>query len=91
VLRELVRAGAPIAVWPREPPHDEARFQTCVAELTGQKPPSTWHAVVKGYRSAAYEGQDRVHPGHHFAVLHDDPNKLLPDAGARLKKPPRTR
>ncbi|KYF77069.1 hypothetical protein BE17_43155 [Sorangium cellulosum] len=93
VLGELIDAGIPVAVWPREPPEDEARFKTWVEQLTGTILPAGWPAAVKEHRREAHRGTDRGHPGHHLTLLWDDPNKLLPDARpwARLASPTRTR
>ncbi|WP_437302543.1 phosphorylase family protein [Sorangium sp. So ce388] len=93
VLGELIDAGIPVAVWPREPPEDEARFKTWVEQLTGTILPAGWPAAVKEHRREAHRGTDRRHPGHHLTLLWDDPNKLLPDARpwARLASPTRTR
>lgn len=90
-LHQLIKAGAPIIVWPRETPEDDVRFQDCITELETQTHPHVWHTKVKDYRSAAYAERDRTHPVRHIAVLRDDPNKLLPDARpeARFARPRR--
>ena len=93
VLRELIAAGTPIAVWPRETPN-EAQLKEWFERLIVEKSPLLWHEAVRHYRVEAYRtDKPAAHPGHHLTVLRDDPNKLLPDAraSARLASPAKTR
>jgi hypothetical protein len=95
VLRKLIQAGIPIAVWPRETPNGAwlKEWFKWIEDLV-ENSPFLWHEAVRQYRSNAHEaGEQAAHPGHHLTVLRDDPNKLLPDArrDARLASPVKTR
>jgi hypothetical protein len=87
VLRPIVAAGVPVAVWPRE--SSTPLHLDCVADLASR--PAIWPALVKKYRRNAYSSADPKHLGHHLSVLWDDPNKRLSDArpSARLVSPAR--
>lgn len=91
VLRALIATGTPVVAWSRVPPSDESRFKSCLEQLINAPPPRMWPSTVKSYRREAHGHCDPEHPGHHFSVLWDDPNKLVPDmcAESQLQAPSR--
>lgn len=90
VLRPIVAAGVPVAVWPREV-QTPCQLDKCIADFATR--PMSWPTLVQDYRRQAHSGDDPRHLGHHLSVLWDDPNKRLPDArpSARLVSPSRNK
>ena len=88
ILRPIVAAGIPIAVWPREAP-SPSQLDECIMDFASR--PASWPSLVTDYRRKAHGGADPKHLGHHLSVLWDNPNKRLPDArpSARLVSPTR--
>jgi hypothetical protein len=87
VLRNLIEAGTPIAIWPRQPSPDDGSLQSWIERLTTAEPPITWPTVVKEYRRTGQDRLEQTHPGRHLTVLMDDPNKVV--AETRFVAPPR--
>lgn len=83
VLRKLLVAGIPIAVWPRKDHFHGPRLAQILKDLVSSKPVVSWRETVQQYRKEAEGRQDD--PGSHLTVLWDDPNKLLPDALGRAR------
>lgn len=82
VLRKLMLAGVPVAVWPRKDQFEGPRLGQVLNELVASNPVAAcWREAVRQYRKEAEQTPDREgHPGAHLTVLWDDPFKLLPDA-----------
>lgn len=82
VLRKLMLAGVPVAVWPRKDRFEGPRLGQILDELVASNPVAAcWREAVRQYRKEAERMPDREgHPGAHLTVLWDDPFKLLPDA-----------
>ncbi|MBV9616490.1 MAG: hypothetical protein JO031_13635 [Ktedonobacteraceae bacterium] len=91
VLKAMIGAGIPIALWPRKltnsPKTAHDLFTSFLSpETLFQIPTLVWEQ-----RLAAGQSCDEHHQGHHLTLLWDDPNRLPPTAHAMQFAMPSTR
>ncbi|GER89729.1 hypothetical protein KDW_38910 [Dictyobacter vulcani] len=79
VLRAVLEAGIPIALWAREQTDYPQVLPEFLPEFVSQHPLSQLPALVKQQRyDAIKSGQKQRHQGHYLTLLWDDPERIPP-------------